>query len=245
MALADNLVSYWKMDESSGTAADSVASNTLTNNATVTYTAGKINNAATYNGTTQYHSITDASQTGLDITGNLSISFWINFSSYAGATLYMPITKINFATAGASRAYAVEINVTASNKLDFEGGGGSGSVRKGVAWTPSTGTWYHIVVVYTAAAGTVDFYINSTAQTQQTGFNTSLANSGDAFTIGAALDTAVVSYQIPGSIDEVGIWNRAITSTEVSSLYNSGSGLQYPFTSGNTSHFLPMMGYGN
>ena len=32
-------------------------------------------------------------------------------------------------------------------------------------------------------------------------------------------------------IDEVGIWSRTLTSTEVSDLYNSGSGLQYPFSS--------------
>jgi len=35
-----------------------------------------------------------------------------------------------------------------------------------------------------------------------------------------------------GLIDEVGIWSRALNSTEVSELYNSGSGLAYPFTTG-------------
>ena len=48
MALTDNLVSYWKLDESSGNAADSVGSNTLTNTNTVTYSAGKINNGADF-----------------------------------------------------------------------------------------------------------------------------------------------------------------------------------------------------
>jgi Laminin G domain. len=33
-----------------------------------------------------------------------------------------------------------------------------------------------------------------------------------------------------GDIDEVGIWSRALTSTEVGQLYNSGAGLAYPFT---------------
>ena len=32
-----------------------------------------------------------------------------------------------------------------------------------------------------------------------------------------------------GDIDEVGIWSRAITSTEVTALYNSGDGFAYPF----------------
>ena len=53
MALTDNLVSYWKLDESSGNAADSVGSNTLTNTGTATYAAGKINNGVVVNGSSQ------------------------------------------------------------------------------------------------------------------------------------------------------------------------------------------------
>jgi hypothetical protein len=33
-----------------------------------------------------------------------------------------------------------------------------------------------------------------------------------------------------GQIDEVGIWNRVLTSAEVTALYNIGNGLSYPFT---------------
>jgi hypothetical protein len=43
MALTDNLVAYYKLDESSGNAADIVNSITLTNTST-TYGTGKINN---------------------------------------------------------------------------------------------------------------------------------------------------------------------------------------------------------
>src|SRR3990167_551156 len=50
MALDTNLVAYWKMDESSGDATDSVASHTLTNT-NVTYGTGKINNGAAFNST--------------------------------------------------------------------------------------------------------------------------------------------------------------------------------------------------
>ena len=31
-----------------------------------------------------------------------------------------------------------------------------------------------------------------------------------------------------GIIDEVGFWNRELTSSEVTDLYNSGAGLAYP-----------------
>jgi len=46
---------------------------------------------------------------------------------------------------------------------------------------------------------------------------------------GAEDDDSGVGQFFKGIIDEVGIWNRALTSTEISELYNSGNGLQYPF----------------
>jgi len=35
-----------------------------------------------------------------------------------------------------------------------------------------------------------------------------------------------------GLVDEVGIWNKVLTSGEITDLYNSGSGLAYPFGEG-------------
>ena len=46
MAISDNLISYYKFDESSGNASDSVGSNTGTNTG-LTYSAGIINNGIT------------------------------------------------------------------------------------------------------------------------------------------------------------------------------------------------------
>lgn len=38
------------------------------------------------------------------------------------------------------------------------------------------------------------------------------------------------AYQFNGDIDEVGYWNRVLTPTELTELYNSGNGITYPFT---------------
>lgn len=56
-------------------------------------------------------------------------------------------------------------------------------------------------------------------------------SDGDFF-IGKAR-AGVSADPFDGLIDEVGIWSRAIDSTEVTSLYNGGAGLQYPFTTDN------------
>ena len=74
MALTDNLVSYWKLDESSGDAVDAVASLSAVNTS-VTYSAGKINNGAVYNGSA-YHTIAD--NAAIKPSSDISISCWVN-----------------------------------------------------------------------------------------------------------------------------------------------------------------------
>src|SRR3989338_5105623 len=55
--IVTGLVSHWKMDETSGTTAtDSVGTNTGTVSG-ATFTAGKIGNALSFNGTTNYVSV--------------------------------------------------------------------------------------------------------------------------------------------------------------------------------------------
>jgi len=63
-----------------------------------------------------------------------------------------------------------------------------------------------------------------------TNANTRVINNGNApFAIGAAYGTAALRY-FDGLIDEVGVWDRALSQTEVETLYNDGDGCVYPFS---------------
>src|SRR3990167_8592069 len=83
MALTDQLISYWKFDESSGNAADSHGANTLTNTNTATFGTGKINNGTDLEeDSSQY--FTNA--TDLGITGGAcSYSLWLKPESTPAA----------------------------------------------------------------------------------------------------------------------------------------------------------------
>jgi hypothetical protein len=72
--LQNGLVGWWKMDETSGNPADSSGNgNSLTNNATVTFVAGKFGNAANLVSTSNQYLSTTTS-----ITGIQTVSFWVN-----------------------------------------------------------------------------------------------------------------------------------------------------------------------
>lgn len=97
------------------------------------------------------------------------------------------------------------------------------------------GNWHHIVVIYNGGgavnADKVKLYVDNSLQTLSfsgTIPSTIRVGAGDML-IG---DLSGLSYRFDGYIDELSFWSRAITSSEVTSLYNSGSGFQYPFSDG-------------
>lgn len=229
MALIDNLVSYWKMDETSDgsgavTRVDSHGNNDLTDNNNIASGTGIINNGADLeSGSSEYLSITDAAQTGLDFATDFSFSMWIKPESVPGANSYFYLINKGF-EAGVDRQYAFIYETFGGSFWDLNisfNGSASASVLH-QSHTPSAGTWYHMVVSYDASAGTADFWINGTAQTQGTGGPTSIHNGDDDLFIGRG-----ETLYYDGLIDEFGMWSRTLTSDEVAELYNGGAGLSY------------------
>jgi hypothetical protein len=225
ISLVDDLISYYRFDESSGNASDSVGGNTLTNNGATAYATGKINNGADieYNNN-NYFSITHASQSGLNITGDLSISCWVKPESFTENAVLV-------AKGGASVNNGYNLILLTSGKIAsdiFEANGSDDSYVR-TSDVLSTGTWYYITMTYTASTGKILIYINGSLANLEvdTQNATSIYANTDPFTIGSG-STGSNSYD--GIIDEVGVWNRILTSTEITALYNGGYGIQYPFS---------------
>lgn len=223
--LTTNLISYWKLDEASGNAADSIGSNTLTNTGTMTYGTGIINNGASI-ATGKYLSISSAITSSVT---NISVSLWADLS---GTSLGGGFFRIG--TSGLANGWGVGVGGT---KYDGSNNGNNLLVLvDGVAWN-SMGSfggsgWKHVVV--TRGASTWTAYVNGTA----------LAGAPTSTPSAYLASTAIGADQgqFTGVVDEVGFWERELTSTEVTELYNSGAGLAYPFStpSSNTTNFFFM-----
>lgn len=222
--LSTSLISHWELEEASGTRVDSHGSNDLTDNNTVGQGTGKQGNCADFEDTnTEYLSITDASQSGLDFnTGDLSFSFWAAFESFpAGGSEIL--SKFN-----ATDGYGIILDGTQKLVINYYSGGNRTKLTTDAAITTSGefGTFIHIAGAIDVSANTWTVYKNDSSVAVSTTLSaaSAIGNSSVDFNMGRR--TASTLY-VDGLIDEVSMWNKILSSAEVTDLYNSGSGIPY------------------
>jgi hypothetical protein len=240
-AITDNIQGSWKFDESSGNGSDATANaNNLTNNATVTYSAGKINNGANFvRASSQYFSITNAAQTGLGLNSNYTFAGWVKFATIPSSGQYYEILRKWYSGVNTNPGPSFTFqNPSGTTQLQIGYGepdvSGNDQVYAHVNWSPSTGVWYFLASTLHPSDNTVGLYINGVSQ------SITYSNSGTTahaigtntspFTFGTYYSGGSTGNFLDGSLDDWSVWTRVLSGAEITTLYNSGTGLQYPFT---------------
>lgn len=204
---------FWNLDESSGNAADATGGgNTLVNTGSVTYGTGKIGNCAIGTDTTGGYLII-SSAFGFTTSSTNTWNFW--YKRTTGSSGYM---LDHITSSGSSKRLII---YESSGTLRIFANGNE------VATSSLTvGTWYMITVTKNNTSWEV-FVNGSSIGTTTTG---GLTYSGGAgFILLNSLYTG--GSKTTSSIDIVGIWGEVLNSTAIGELYNSGTGIQYPFSS--------------
>lgn len=209
---ASNLMAWWKLDESSGeTAKDdslqdhhggllgtnfSFSTNGLT---------GKIDRALSFNGSSDYVEVPFASEYN---TTAFTVSFWARLKG--GSSYRAPVSNRQSGTTGGFIFY-----VTPGNSWEFWTGKGS-NWNRSVGSSVSVGSWTFIT-------GTFDgsdqkFYVNGElVDTDTFTVNTNMTTN---LRIGAGRNESTPTYYFPGDVDDVKVYNRALTLAEISDLKN-------------------------
>lgn len=223
MALTDNLVAFWELEEASGNRTDSVASIVLTDTNTVTSTTGKVGTAAQF---------TLANLEDLDCVDNAALSmgdidFTIQAWAYFDDVAFTHVLVSKGNGLGGTLEYGLYADDTPAIKFRVDGGGSTfPTVTSSV--TPSTSTWYHIIAWHDSVDNEIGIAVNAgTAVTSA--YSGGSQDTAQPFYLG--YDGSSGRWH-NGRLDQVGIWKRVLTSGERTSLYNSGSGLSYAAMSG-------------
>ena len=111
--------------------------------------------------------------------------------------------------------------------------------------TYAINNWHHVVLTIGSDRAGVLYVNGSSAATFSGAFN---SGGLDMFSIGVDYDTSGGSagdldQYFDGKIDEVAIWNVALSAADVTALYNSGNGLKASANSGNYDNSADLVGY--
>jgi trimeric autotransporter adhesin len=216
-----NIVGYWKLDEAAGngSAADSssVGINTGTVYGGVTQgVAGELSQAASFNGSTSGY-IDLGTAFNFERTTAFSVSFWANTTS-GNAILS------NLTTGSALTGWEIDGNLTFFLISNWNGGTGPTLQVSPTSAVFNNGTWQHAVITYdgSSSASGVKIYINGSSQAvtvSRNSLNATIVSSMHLF-MGARNDG---SLAMGGSIDDVSIWNTALSASAVATIYQHES----------------------
>jgi hypothetical protein len=201
--LLTGLTNYWRLDETSGNAVDVIAGNNGVNT-DVTYTIAKINNGAVFPSTNA-----GVLEFGSNVTPT-SISFWLNaVEMFSGANGYSLLTS-------ETPDNTIQGQSSTGRILIYDGTNRVGSNN----WV--TGQWAHYVFVYTTSGGNgYNVYLNGSFLEKIT------SNQVQVRRIGRSPNS------FEGTVDELGMWSKQLTTDEITELYNNGIGKSYAFYQSN------------
>lgn len=227
-SLATSLQSYWDLEEADGTRYDLHGSSDFTQNGTggVDQETGKVGNAATFaTGDSDF-----LSGSGVDISGTTdkSVAFWIKIGTApSSGTTYALFT--DYQNVGNNRAWAMTYRNNGGT-LQFytiTSDNGTATATGTLNQTLTAGTWYHVAFLYDKSAGSIQIYVNGSSAGTISSQKTTIYNGSDPFRIGALGDGGGTAWYLDGAVDEFGVWDKLLTSSEITDLYNSGSGIAY------------------
>jgi hypothetical protein len=224
---SNGLVGWWPFN---GNANDESGNgnNGTVNGATLTSDRNGSTNAA-YNFTNSLNVINIPHSSSLNLSGAMSFSFWLNSTDVNAHQVIM-----NKATGGTSNSYILQLSPgnDTKNKIWLNCGGLTQISQLSNPVITANNQWYHVTVVYDLQK--VSFYINGQLTNTYSPLTSSTPTNTNPLTIGRDGD-ASNSTSFKGKLDDIAIYNRALTQEEVTSLY-SGS------TTSNVPAYVPSNG---
>lgn len=205
---------YWKLDENGGTLFDdSVGSRdaTFVGSGAPGYAAGQVNGAVDFNGLDQSLRTAGTSNP----TRGITVMAWINPDDLSGRDRGILSKKGAFVLEVES--VGSELSFTIINGRSFKEFEPDAFPGEDIP----TGRWTHVAATFDGSA--VTLYINGVAVSREASVLKALGKSAKPYVIGWTSHTAFgIDRYFDGRIDEVAVFDRALTPQEVRQLYEAG-----------------------
>lgn len=215
------LVSWWRLDETAGPPyLDMKAGFDGSAAQQPAPAAGKLGGAMLFDGADDEVDVLDVDQYDWAGDASFSVEFWMKTGS--GGANHVIVGR----DGGAPSNVHWWVGTLNTNTAYF---GLRDSNNSNIACPSTTlvtdGAWHHIVAVRDGTLGQNQIWVDGVNEN-----SVPAAYTGD-FTCAANLNIGYLNlsghYRYPGLVDEVAIYCRALTSSEIQAHFNSGAGLEY------------------
>ncbi len=213
----NSLAGWWRFDNESGENSTFFRDwSNHGNNATCILTScpttksGKFGNALYFDGSDDY--INAGRGSSLDLTGNITVEAWVKPGRLEVAYL------VKKASRDSTDGYELSLSKATGKayfRVNQKTSGDTYKLFSNSSYPVDGNTWVHLAGVYNGSH--VQIYFNGKLENSMSG-PANISSNNDNLKIGGTDD----SRYFKGTIDEVIIWNRALSPEEINASYNSG-----------------------
>lgn len=221
MVTTTNLVSYWKLDEASGNAEDSHGSNDGTVSGCTYGETGILNDAYSFDGNDYIDMPSSNTIFGAN-PDEWSVNLWIKTSTTADDHIWSAYENVK-------HPGLIRIDASADIVVDIYDGSTNTQLKK--AGTYNDNAWHMLTMTVDKNADSIHLYVDGVDEDDDTLPSITDYTNDDNIQIGRYPFSGGGGYY-EGIVDEISAWDKTLTSSDVSDLYNSGAGLAYPFSTG-------------
>ena len=220
--LTDNLVGHWKMNDNAEntTVKDSSKNSndgTTQRNTSVLSTVSKINRALSFYGSTDYISLPDRDE--WTFAGDFTIALWAKFNTF-NSNWWESAFIGHDEGGGDTNKWIFSYDSTNNYTMFHIKGAGLGpTIIRGNTWTAVAGVWYFVAV--SRSGSTWTFYRDGGNDGSEINA-TAIPNAAAPLTIGWSEGGG----KFDGAIDNVMIFDMALSEQEIAALYNAGAGTE-------------------
>ena len=234
----NDLISYWPFDMDAVVTADGtpvpvediIGSNDGTSPEMYhpQVSPSEIKGNALYFDATDYLDVGDSETLNFTVDDNYSIQAWIKTSAQTGGSDEYPYNEIFARRSGRDTGncagvfpYYLAISLLRNDNFGkvYFGISGANLYSNKVV---NDGRWHQIIVTRDRADKKLKMYIDGQLDNSVTDNSTYISCSGEPTTIGVNLEVNVSQRDFfEGDIDEVAVWDRAITNSEILNIYNN------------------------
>jgi hypothetical protein len=202
----NGLVGWWPFNGNANDESGNGNNGTLVGNTSLANDRfGTSNSAYTFDGNGDY--IDCGNSPSVNITGSLTISAWfyaLDYNDARGILTKSPLPPVD-------DGYQLVVGALVPLDITF--------LNTNCGYVAPTLTWVHVVTVFDSITQTVSQYTNGILDTAISVTFNVIGTSPDNLCLGTHRPTFTPNWSWSGTLDDIGIWNRALTASEISQVY--------------------------